>query len=348
MNFLSKQYIDMKHIKGLFGRETFLRITLPVLLVAALAVIAITSLQKPEGKNLAKGEVVVRAENFINNYLMQSGTKATIQNISEEYGLYKLEIDIVSDVVESYISKDGKFFFPQAMNIDDVSGSGSITNPSGGSAPIQTVSVKSDKPTVELFVMSHCPFGTQIEKGMLPVLDTLGDKIDFELKFVDYAMHGEKELKEQINQHCIQKEQSDKLSAYLKCFLIAGDGPGCLTSTGINESQLNTCYTQTDQEFKIMDNFKQQIGYQGSYPGFDIHKADNLKYGVVGSPTLIINGQEVSSGRDSASLLSTICTAFNNAPEECQTILPSASPAPGFGSGTVAASNMNAECAPIQ
>lgn len=338
----------MKHIKSLFGRDTFLRVTLPILLVAALAVIAIISFQKPGGKTLGEAEAITRAESFINDYLMQSGTKATIKDVTEEYDLYKLEIDIVSDVVESYISKDGKLFFPQAMNIEEVTSGGSAANSSAGTAPVATVSVKSDKPMVELFVMSHCPYGTQIEKGMLPVLDTLGDKIDFELKFVDYAMHGEKELKEQINQYCIQKDQPEKFNEYLKCFLVAGNDVGCTASTGIDTNQLNSCYTQTDQEFKIMDNFRNQIGYQGSFPGFDVNKADNTKYGVAGSPTLIINGQEVSSGRDSASLLSTICTAFNNAPAECQTELPSAQPAPGFGTGTVAAANTAAECAPVQ
>lgn len=338
----------MKHIKGLFGRDTFLRVTLPVLLVIALAVIALVSFQKPGGGTLTKDEVVPRAESFINDYLMQSGTKASVKNVSEEYDLYKLEIDIVSDVVESYISKDGKLFFPQAMNIDEIASGGSAANSSPAAAPAATVSVKSDKPTVELFVMSHCPYGTQIEKGILPVLDTLGDNIDFELKFVDYAMHGEKELKEQINQYCIQKEQPEKFQEYLKCFLVAGDDVSCTASTGINKNKLNSCYSQTDQEYKIMDNFRDQVGYQGSFPGFDVNKTDNTKYGVAGSPTLIINGQEVASGRDSASLLSTICSAFNNAPAECQTDLPSTQPAPGFGTGTVAASNAAAECAPVQ
>jgi len=338
----------MKQIKSLFGRETFLRITLPVLLVIALALIAIFSFQKPGDKELSTTEAQTRAESFINDYLMQSGMKATIRDISEEYDLYKLKIDIVSDVVESYISKDGKLFFPQAMNIDEISNGGTDAAAADGAAPVSTVSVKSDKPKLELFVMSHCPYGTQIEKGILPVLETLGSKIDFELKFVDYAMHGEKELKEQINQYCIQKNQPDKLQAYLKCFLIAGEDASCVASTGIDTTKLNSCYTQTDQEYKIMDNFRNQVGFQGSYPGFDVNKADNTKYGVAGSPTLVINGQEVSSGRDSASLLSTVCSAFNNAPTECQTVLPSDQPAPGFGTGTVASANTAAECAPAQ
>ena len=81
---------------------------------------------------------------------------------------------------------------------------------------------KNDKPTVELFVMSHCPYGTQIEKGIIPAIEALGDKVDFNLKFCSYAMHGEQELREELNQYCIQKEQKDKLLPYLKCFLKEG------------------------------------------------------------------------------------------------------------------------------
>lgn len=71
----------------------------------------------------------------------------------------------------------------------------------------------------------------------------------------------------------------------------------------------------------------------GSYAGFEIFKADNEKYNVGGSPTLVINGSESNSGRDSKSLLKSICSAFNNPPKECSTELPSESPTPGFEIG---------------
>lgn len=35
--------------------------------------------------------------------------------------------------------------------------------------------------------MSHFPYGTQIEKGMIPVMETLGNKADIGIKFVNYA-----------------------------------------------------------------------------------------------------------------------------------------------------------------
>lgn len=341
----------MKHLlKKMVKRENFTRVVLPILLIIVLAFIGYWSLNKPGKKMVILDEAQAKtsAETFINGFLMQGGGKAKVTEITEEYGLYKLKVDITSSVVDSYLTKDGKLFFPQALDIAQVSGTASGTPAAAGNtpaaAPVASVTNKNNKPVVELFVMSHCPFGTQIEKGMLPVLATLGNKIDFKLKFCSYIMHGEKEINESLLQYCIQKEQPEKLSTYLGCFLLdETQSAACLDKAGINKAKVTACVASTDTQFKVTENYKNKVGYQGSYPGFDVHKADNTKYGVGGSPTLVINGQEVSSGRDSNSLLKSICSAFTTAPKECQMVLSSDSPAPGFGSGTAAASG-NAGC----
>jgi hypothetical protein len=214
-------------------------------------------------------------------------------------------------------------------------------NTKTNSEPVaDVVEEKSDKPKVELFVMSHCPYGLQMEKGIIPVAKALGDKIDFKIKFNDYAMHGEKELKEQLSQYCIQKEQSDKYMAYLGCFTKDGDSgiESCLSNAKIDKNKLNGCIAKTDKEFKVLENFNNKAGFKGSYAGFEIFKADNEKYNVGGSPTLVINGTQSNSGRDSKSLLKSICSAFNNPPKECSTELSSDSPAPGFGAGAAPSS----------
>jgi hypothetical protein len=41
---------------------------------------------------------------------------------------------------------------------------------------------KTDKPNVDLYVMSYCPFGTQAEKGILQAANTLKWKINFNVK----------------------------------------------------------------------------------------------------------------------------------------------------------------------
>lgn len=203
---------------------------------------------------------------------------------------------------------------------------------------------KKDKPTVELFVMSHCPYGTQIEKGMLPVAELLGDKIDFDIKFCDYAMHGEKELNEQLIQYCIQNRQNDKYLDYLKCFLEAGNSETCLTQVGIDQDVLDKCVAATDKEYKVTEGFNDKTTYKGSFPTFSVFQSDVDKYGVQGSPTLVINGVTASTGRDSVSLLNAVCTGFKDKPAECDETLSSANPTPGFGFDTTTAAAADATC----
>ncbi|MBI2124670.1 thioredoxin domain-containing protein, partial [Candidatus Pacearchaeota archaeon] len=173
--------------------------------------------------------------------------------------------------------------------------------------------IKSAKPKVELFVMTYCPYGTQAEKGLIPALNLLGDKIDAKIRFVHYFMHGDKEEQETYTQLCIREEQSGKYLSYLECFLEDGNSARCLAEAGIDKTKLNSC---TESKAK---------GYYAS------DSALSNSYGVQGSPTLIINGQEASSGRSSSALLSAICSAFSNEPEECSEQVSSEDPAPGFG-----------------
>ncbi|MCF7820196.1 MAG: hypothetical protein K9M44_01860 [Candidatus Pacebacteria bacterium] len=313
---------------------------LAVLFLASLSW-AIVSSSTPEAKALAPEEAKKVAEEYINKNLMPEGSTVVIDGVVRENDLYKMDVNVgQGQVVKSYLTLDGSVFFPQGLVIEkEVAENNTPSTPQ-----IPENIVKADKPEVELFVMSHCPFGTQMEKGMLPVVETLGDKIDFELKFVDYAMHGEKEIQEQLRQYCIQENTPDKLNDYLACFLGEGNSQACLEETSINQSQLNSCVEATDNEYNITSNFENKKNYRGSYPEFAIHKADNEKYGVSGSPTLVINGSQVSTARDSATLLATVCESFNEKPAECETELSSASPSSGFGYNQAAGGGAAAVC----
>ncbi|MDD5291174.1 MAG: hypothetical protein PHZ04_03590 [Patescibacteria group bacterium] len=298
---------------------------------------------KTAGSILSPEEAKAKAGEFINANLVQAGTEVEIKDIVEENGLYKIVVNVGGQDFDSYLTKDGTKFFPQVLDMTaDAAATDTSDTAAGGSG--SEVAAKSDKPNVELFVMSHCPYGTQIEKGILPVIEALGSKIDFTLKFCDYAMHGENELKEELKQYCIQKEQGDKLNGYLKCFLEAGDGDGCIAKAGLDKSKLDACVSATDKEYKVTEKFNDKTTWSnGQFPVFDVYKADNDKYGVSGSPTLVINGAQVTSNRDSASLLATICSAFNTAPEECSQSLSSTAPSAGFGS-TAGAAASDATC----
>lgn len=291
------------------------------------------------GGTLSSQEAADKAVAYINTNLLQPGTTAKVDGVEESEDLYNIKLNIGGRVYDSYVTKDGRLLFPSAVDLE-----ATVEEPSQETQQAQQTPElqKSDKPGVQLFVMSHCPFGTQAEKGMIPVVELLGDKIDFEVKFVNYAMHGEKEVKEQLNQHCIKTEQGDKFLDYLKCFLKAGDGASCLTEVGIDKAKLESCTKKTDTEFKITENFENP---SGSYPAFLINDVENKEYGVKGSPTLIINDKIVSSARSPAAFLATICGAFNEAPEECEQELSTANPSAGFGYETTgSASATAAQC----
>jgi len=296
---------------------------------------------------LAPEEAKAKVVEFINKNLMQPGNEVSIKEITEENGLYKVVVNTANgQEIDSYMTQDGKYFFPQVMDIAEIESQAQADQDQSDTQAVTAANVpKAEKASVELFVMSHCPYGTQMEKGLLPVLETLGDKVDFELKFCDYAMHGQKELDEELNQYCIQKNEPEKLASYLTCFLADGDGERCLGENKINVSRLNSCVASADSEYKVSELFADQSTWRGgSYPQFNIFAEDNAKYGVSGSPSLVINGQLVSSGRDSATLLSTICAGYDNPPEECNTELASATPSPGFGFSASAGAASTGEC----
>ena len=333
------------------AKQKYSKIIGLVIIVAVLIVaIVITSQKGTSGKKLSLDEAKTYSLDFINGYLLD-GEKAEISEISKyNSGLYKMKVKLagVAEDIDSYLTVDGKIFFPQAVDIDKMKGENKDNSKDENAKKDTTVEApKKDKPEVELFVMAYCPYGTQIEKGIIPVVQTLKDKIDFKLKFVDYAMHGEKELKENLTQYCIEGEQGSKYIPYLSCFLEAGDSASCLKKVGIDQKKLNSCTTATDKKFKVMELYADKSTWQGGhYPQFNINKAENDKYGVGGSPTLVINGKEVASPRDSAGLLKTICATFTTAPTECSTKLSSDSPAPGFGAAKASnnAANSGATC----
>jgi hypothetical protein len=299
------------------------------LLLFGLAAVVMLTGCASQTKNLKPDQAKERAGKFINAALMRPGTQATVTELVKLGGLYKMKIDIGSgDPIDSYLSLDGKLFFPQAMDIDVVTADLAAATTTGAAAA--TVGTKNDKPVVELFVMSYCPYGLQMERGILPVVEQLGAKIDFKLKFCDYAMHEKKEIDENLAQYCLQKEQNDKFASYLNCFIQSGVAADCYQEAKINEASMQSCISKADKEFGVTTGYDNKEGWTGQFPPFNVDKADNTKYSVQGSPTLIINGQEISASRDSASLLTTICSAFNSAPEECSAQLSSTSPAAGF------------------
>lgn len=340
-------------ISSLFLVMTVQAATVPAKAVPAKAVVAKKASVKPAVKGVkvvepyvkvgmtkaAYNSVIATVTDFINVNLLDGSQKVSKVTISKKSGsLYFLDIVLpnnqtVKSVFLKGATKAGDYFFPTVLNVAETVAETKKaqvavkTNSSAEAVAIPVNLVKADKPLVEVFVMSYCPYGTQIEKGLLPVIKTLGAKADIQIKFVSYTMHGAKEQTENLTQYCVNKEQPDKFLPYLDCFLKEADSASCIKTANVDTAKVTACTTATTEQYKLVS----------TGTDFPIYKDVNLKYGVSGSPTLVINGAQVDSGRSPAALLKTICGAFNTPPAECNAVLDSASPAPGFGVGTTTA-----------
>lgn len=217
-------------------------------------------------------------------------------------------------------------------------------NSAGGANAPEIQVPKSDKPKVELFVMSYCPFGLQMQKAYLPVMELLQDEAEMDIKFVSYIMHEKQEIDENTRQYCIQKEQNGKFIDYLKCFTGKDDYKGCLKASGVNEASMNACIAKADKDFGISVKYEDRTSWlNGRFPVYPIHADLNQKYSVQGSPTLIVNGVEVSSARNPEAVKQLVCASFNNPPDLCEQVLSAAPASSGFGTG-VGTDNASAGC----
>lgn len=205
--------------------------------------------------------------------------------------------------------------------------------------------VKTDKPSVELFVMSYCPYGLQMQKALLPVMELLKDKADISIKFVSYIMHDKKEIDENNLQYCLENEQQDKLVPYLKCFTVSGDSASCLKEVKVSESKLNSCISATDKKFGTTVAYNDKSTWlSGYYPLYPVHQELNELYGVQGSPTLVINGKQVQVARSPEAVKQAVCASFEEQPSECGQALSTASASPSFGAGTDTTGGAAAGC----
>lgn len=254
---------------------------------------------------------------------------------SEDLGsLYRVTVSYKGDQIPVYVTKDGKYFVQGAIPI-----TGEVIQPTQEQEQPQQIQ-KSDKPKVEAFVFSYCPYGLQFQKALVPVYNLLKDKADIELVAIG-AMHGEYEKQESLRQICIKKEYGkDKLWKYLEKFMgdtkigNCKDNMECskplvekiMGQLGIDKNKINSCM-QKDAE--------------------TLYNAENARareLGISGSPTFVINGVQVQVGRTPQAIKEAICSAFNTQPEECKQTLSAQSATPGFGSSASASGNSAASC----
>ncbi|MBP8591380.1 hypothetical protein KBI33_02880, partial [Candidatus Shapirobacteria bacterium] len=124
------------------------------------------------------------------------------------------------------------------------------------------------------------------------------------------SMHGDQELNQNVRELCVYKYQPDKFWSFLKqvnkdCTAENADScwKGAASKVGINVNQISNC--EKNEKNALLD----------------AEIALTEKYGVGGSPTLLINETTYRGARSEEGYKQAICSAFNQPPQECDTVL---------------------------
>jgi len=307
-----------------------------VLVVILLLALAVSSFA---GSGISKSA----AEQKIISLAAASSLTLNVTSVQEKSGLYLVNYSIQGQPGQIMLTKDGNFVGQM--------GPYPVTTPSSASSASSqsntpTKVPKTDKPTADLYVFAYCPYGTQTEKGLIPVYNLLKSKANISINYIG-AMHDPQgcsgtacfEQTETLRQLCIQKIYgTDKLVSYINLFD---------TSAAIGNCQgAETCTTpiinQIFSSLSIAQNSVSTCMTNDAPAMYSAQEARAQSLGVSGSPTLIVNGVETQSGRSPSALLSTICSGFTTAPAECSQTLDTATPSAGFGGST--GSSTGASC----
>lgn len=261
-------------------------------------------------KNISKEE----AKNKIKILIGEDNKGVTVKEVVEESGLYKVTIGIDKQPDQyAYVTKDGTKFIQQAVLFADIEKQQAEQKKAQEEAnrPIE----KSDKPAVDLYVMSFCPYGNKAEDTMKSVYDLLKNKVDFNFHYIVdvngndiQSLHGAKEVAQNEREACVLKNYGKD-----KWFTFAtyvnkncGSDGTCweagAKSVGVDVAKVNSCVTAE---------------------GVALMKTNgeaSKKANASGSPTMTINGvssQAVYQYGNSEAYKQAICGAFNTAPAEC-------------------------------
>jgi hypothetical protein len=311
-----------KEMKPVFGRWTIAAIM--GILVIIILILAANTLDSPTGKTAVVSPAVCsdKVIAYVNTNLVSAGETATLINVTNNNDIYRIWSRYQGRDLSIYATRDCTLLFTTAFNMNAAAASQAPTQPPK----------KSERPVADLYVMGVCPYGTQAETAMRPVVDLLGTKADISVRYITTvngntvdtvdSLHGPAEAKEDLRQLCIMRSYPAKYWNYLagfneQCYpvwqnasLLDTCRKNVTTSLGIDLSAIDTCATSADSIALLRQD--------------EVAAESN---GATASPTLLINGVTYNGARTPEGYKQAICNSFDTAPAECNTTLSSASAA---------------------
>ncbi|MBD3260597.1 MAG: thioredoxin domain-containing protein, partial [Candidatus Altiarchaeales archaeon] len=166
-----------------------------------------------------------------------------------------------------------------------------VSQKQGGhsTTPADTAGEDADKAELTFYVMSQCPYGTQVLDSIAPVLEQAGDYVDFKVDYIATeqsdgsfkALHGQSEVEGNIVQLCAAKyhPQNYKYMDMIVCMdenarNIPDNWEECARQANLDVEKIRSCYEGEEGKELLSESAKRAQQAQAS-----------------GSPTIYLNGE---------------------------------------------------------
>ncbi|MEA2037465.1 MAG: hypothetical protein U9O94_08190 [Nanoarchaeota archaeon] len=191
---------------------------------------------------------------------------------------------------------------------------------------------KVDRPKLEVFYVSKCPFGVQSINSLYYVAKNFGDKVDVVPRLLintapdgktTTSMHGAEEHTEDLRHLCLWNEQKDVYWDYINCYAETGDSAGCEGTAKVDSAMLADCEIRVENDYGLQEASEWETVYR--------------PLGGGGSPSFFLNGKKINeydfsaNGRSPENIKDIICCGMNEKIPECQNALSTTQPPRGFG-----------------
>lgn len=129
-----------------------------VIAVVLLGVIAFGyfSNKQQEAKNIQ--QIAEKAVEFVNKNLLSGGTTASLQGATSTNGVLQIGLKIGEQTYNSYVTKDGKMFFPEGYEMKEATTTSESTTPVGNFLTKDVdICKENGKPIIYFFGLNTCP-----------------------------------------------------------------------------------------------------------------------------------------------------------------------------------------------
>ena len=266
-----------------------------------LFILLLVSFFQGSGKSIKPEDAKAQALNFINGNLLRAGTVATISNVEEENGLYKMKLVVEGQEFDSYMTLDGKLLFPSAVDmtapIEQPAQPTEPTQPTTPGTPVNVDltaledddAVKGDPNapvTIVEFSDYECPFCGRYVKQTYPqitkeYIDT--GKVRYIFRDFPLSFHAQAQKSAEAAECAGEQGKYYEMHDILFEKGVNGGVPSFkqyAKDIGLNSAAFDTCLDSGSMAQEVKNDM-----------------AEGQAAGITGTPGFIINGQKVSGAQ---------------------------------------------------